>query len=303
MKLHLPGNAVTDNRAAFEFERGDFAGRTFTVSLFVCSNPACDCGKVSFDCSEHAAAPRVSPPAEERERAEGAPNPGHYFTLALGQRQVAPPTPSPEAARLASAFVNEMTGADWQSLERLYCDVKRAQTEHIHPDDVEEPFPERVLRDPSLLIGYGEVFRHAETFSTSCFGGHWLVVDQYCVNPRCNCQDTLLNFRRVPEGATRVQSVSSNGPFFFYDHERGTIDPSASNEAEARAVLQALIQKRPDLDRVLGDRHRLLRLLHARQQEAVRPATMQPVRRTNIGRNEPCPCGSGKKYKKCCGNR
>jgi SWIM/SEC-C metal-binding protein len=22
---------------------------------------------------------------------------------------------------------------------------------------------------------------------------------------------------------------------------------------------------------------------------------------TKIGRNEPCPCGSGKKYKKCCG--
>ncbi|RAZ95039.1 hypothetical protein DK853_32050, partial [Klebsiella oxytoca] len=22
-----------------------------------------------------------------------------------------------------------------------------------------------------------------------------------------------------------------------------------------------------------------------------------------IGRNEPCPCGSGKKYKNCCGNR
>jgi uncharacterized protein YecA (UPF0149 family) len=21
----------------------------------------------------------------------------------------------------------------------------------------------------------------------------------------------------------------------------------------------------------------------------------------NIGRNDPCPCGSGKKYKKCCG--
>lgn len=26
-----------------------------------------------------------------------------------------------------------------------------------------------------------------------------------------------------------------------------------------------------------------------------------PIRRTKIGRNEPCPCGSGKKYKKCCG--
>ncbi len=31
----------------------------------------------------------------------------------------------------------------------------------------------------------------------------------------------------------------------------------------------------------------------------------QPVRRTApaVGRNEPCPCGSGKKYKNCCGRR
>jgi SEC-C motif-containing protein len=27
----------------------------------------------------------------------------------------------------------------------------------------------------------------------------------------------------------------------------------------------------------------------------------QPERRQKIGRNDPCPCGSGKKYKRCCG--
>jgi uncharacterized protein YecA (UPF0149 family) len=29
----------------------------------------------------------------------------------------------------------------------------------------------------------------------------------------------------------------------------------------------------------------------------------QPIRHTGpeVGRNDPCPCGSGKKYKKCCG--
>ncbi|MBQ7411533.1 MAG: SEC-C domain-containing protein [Clostridia bacterium] len=27
----------------------------------------------------------------------------------------------------------------------------------------------------------------------------------------------------------------------------------------------------------------------------------QPVRVEKVGRNDPCPCGSGKKYKKCCG--
>ena len=26
-----------------------------------------------------------------------------------------------------------------------------------------------------------------------------------------------------------------------------------------------------------------------------------PVHKKKVGRNDPCPCGSGKKYKKCCG--
>ena len=33
------------------------------------------------------------------------------------------------------------------------------------------------------------------------------------------------------------------------------------------------------------------------------PAEVHTVRREEpkVGRNDPCPCGSGKKYKKCCG--
>jgi preprotein translocase subunit SecA len=30
-------------------------------------------------------------------------------------------------------------------------------------------------------------------------------------------------------------------------------------------------------------------------------AVQQVVRGEKVGRNDPCPCGSGKKYKKCCG--
>ena len=33
-----------------------------------------------------------------------------------------------------------------------------------------------------------------------------------------------------------------------------------------------------------------------------KPRKQQPVRsQPSVGRNEPCPCGSGRKYKKCCG--
>jgi preprotein translocase subunit SecA len=44
----------------------------------------------------------------------------------------------------------------------------------------------------------------------------------------------------------------------------------------------------------------LLREQHAGEREPEKP---EPVRRAaaKVGRNEPCPCGSGKKFKKCCG--
>ena len=45
----------------------------------------------------------------------------------------------------------------------------------------------------------------------------------------------------------------------------------------------------------------------AQQQAAQAPqgeaAVVKPIKldKPKVGRNEPCPCGSGKKYKKCCG--
>ena len=43
-----------------------------------------------------------------------------------------------------------------------------------------------------------------------------------------------------------------------------------------------------------------------RPPESDRPSSPEEIPQTGKGRtrpNEPCPCGSGKKYKKCCGQR
>ena len=37
------------------------------------------------------------------------------------------------------------------------------------------------------------------------------------------------------------------------------------------------------------------------RKEAKRSVAATRVTKPKIGRNEPCPCGSGKKFKKCCG--
>ena len=39
----------------------------------------------------------------------------------------------------------------------------------------------------------------------------------------------------------------------------------------------------------------------APEASSARPLDKRPLdKRKKIGRNDPCPCGSGKKYKKCC---
>ncbi|MCM2678650.1 anaerobic sulfatase maturase [Echinimonas agarilytica] len=47
----------------------------------------------------------------------------------------------------------------------------------------------------------------------------------------------------------------------------------------------------------------MVRLLHSNRppSDIMGPVTQQVRRHANIGRNSPCPCGSGKKYKRCCG--
>jgi preprotein translocase subunit SecA len=42
-------------------------------------------------------------------------------------------------------------------------------------------------------------------------------------------------------------------------------------------------------------------LAKAREERKKDPSKYQLKSGSEIGRNDPCPCGSGKKYKKCCG--
>ncbi|MCD6390129.1 MAG: SEC-C domain-containing protein, partial [Desulfobulbaceae bacterium] len=46
-------------------------------------------------------------------------------------------------------------------------------------------------------------------------------------------------------------------------------------------------------------------MLMSRSDQAGEERKSEPVKRTGkkIGRNAPCPCGSGKKYKRCCGRK
>lgn len=64
--------------------------------------------------------------------------------------------------------------------------------------------------------------------------------------------------------------------------------------------------KKADIDRLQNEAPDLIpgwiaTLNAARRFHSAAPAPPSPMQSIKVGRNDPCPCGSGKKYKKCCG--
>ena len=68
---------------------------------------------------------------------------------------------------------------------------------------------------------------------------------------------------------------------------------------EGDAVREAAPEKRQDYSKYQSQKTDIMR---AGQQDTRERQKQQPVHaEKTVGRNEPCPCGSGKKYKQCCG--
>jgi uncharacterized protein len=67
------------------------------------------------------------------------------------------------------------------------------------------------------------------------------------------------------------------------------------------ALVDELTEKAPDLipDLVMG--LNVWTKEHGRSVQMLENANQIPVAGKKIGRNDPCPCGSDRKYKLCCG--
>jgi len=72
------------------------------------------------------------------------------------------------------------------------------------------------------------------------------------------------------------------------------------------AVKDEAFEPAPDIDERLAQAaadipRAILLLRKIGEIRASRATRSAPTRRTKVGRNDPCPCGSGKKFKRCCG--
>ncbi|WML32481.1 SEC-C metal-binding domain-containing protein [Neobacillus sp. OS1-32] len=149
-------------------------------------------------------------------------------------------------------------------------------------------------------FSYIEVFEEKKglVLGTEVNDIKYIIYDQYCMNPSCNCDNVILIF---------VESNNNDSEFAI----------RLSLKKKRYEILDIYGISRKQVDEIVKDSLKdseeaigLLRKRYKEMKEAGK-AVLQgsPEINSNVielpvekpKRNEPCPCGSGKKYKKCCG--
>jgi SEC-C motif domain protein len=146
--------------------------------------------------------------------------------------------------------------------------------------------------DPSLMVSY--TFSSDDEASTITYeidGNEYLMIDSYCKNPDCQCSVVLLDF---VERTNLKEFVTS----LHYDYAQSEILKELSPVPQ---FISNALKEDKELNRLLAKRNILVRRGFADYSFKRESLKMQHNIQNKLGRNDPCSCGSGKKYKKCCG--
>jgi hypothetical protein len=273
------------------FEKGPLAGQQYRLALSVCENPVCQCDRISLDCYSDPGAPsefRSSDPI----RLEMDLNTRAITNLKELRRNRI-------AYALAISVESEISDEEWAKLNRLFLAAKYRQTEQANLDQIEIHFPPDVLSGHGSMVGYYEILPYARPVVITLESTIWILDDQYCVKAECVCREAVVSLFAETSFDDCYERPVMTEVSFRYAYDTGTINTlltrSDSGPAEPD-LLHALELVQPDLNSFLAKRHALLRRLFQRATagKAIR------LTKKAVGRNDPCPCGSGKKYKRCC---
>jgi hypothetical protein len=132
-------------------------------------------------------------------------------------------------------------------------------------------------------------------------GGHaYEASELYCPVPACECNEMIVAFkffdgRKTLEiGHVMLQLSGEEGK--IVSHKSG-------NRALMNQLLALYKARHQALSARLNRRYLVMKEVGKRVMaaEPEQEVTWKQAVSDKVGRNDPCPCGSGKKYKKCCG--
>ncbi|WP_220275170.1 SEC-C metal-binding domain-containing protein [Emticicia sp. BO119] len=264
-----------------EIGEGEFSGKILKSNeLQPCMELTCTCGNIYFAADEH------------------------LYALDVVNNQVLKYTESEAIDSGNDTYLksleNEISDEQWGELNAFFKDLKGMASEVADADKIEAHFEnyKKVLQE-SQMVSYFEVLPWSFDFNVEIEGKKYWISDFYCVKPSCSCTSVLLLFSFSYEEDPSLE--------LWYDYRTHEVSMGQLDDKKmpvTKIIREIRYTQAEKFRQTLSSRHKRMTVFFSNflKRNKISPSLNSPVIASDtIGRNDLCPCGSGKKYKKCCG--
>lgn len=267
--------------------KSKFYASSMIIKEVYCTNPKCDCRDVTL---------RFFKLGEEN-------NEGKILfsvKLDLDNFKVLDKVSYDMSVKVDEIIAEFLTGLDTVIRDRFNKNYRIGKG--LEDEKSVKPISQKVI-DLTLngsCLAFVEIFNNVETITFRDEKTNLIYIeDQYCMSPKCLCNETFISFIVVNE----VNGKGENVFTLKYSLKNGKYDVESKYCADEymNEILKSFKKEEKQIREKLKKRYKDMKVIgkqiHNENKIKVAPQTAI----LQVGRNEVCPCGSGKKYKKCCG--
>ncbi|WP_207219969.1 YecA family protein [Emticicia agri] len=264
-----------------EIGEGEFAGKILkSDELQPCMELTCSCGNIYFADADQ------------------------LYALDVANNQVLKYTDSEVIDSTKDTYLksleNEISGEQWGELNTFFKDLKGMASEMADANKIEANFANyRKVLQESQMVSYYEVLPWSFDLHIEIEGTKYWISDFYCVQPSCTCTSVLLLL------SLSYDEQPSLELWYDYSNQEVSMGQLDDKKLPVTKIIREIRYTQVDKFRkTLSNRHERMTKFFNNflQKNKISPTLQSPIiGAETIGRNDLCSCGSGKKYKKCCG--
>ena len=258
----------------YRFEEEDYE-HTYVLEDYYCTNPFCDCQHVTLSFSQQ-------------------DNPSNQLTLMLNFNKTQGQLPNQKKytkvqSEIIKGFVKNLPNELLVLFKQRYMEAKAFG---------EKDPKSYLILDPGKYVNYMECFpRNEENLNFSCEEEKFFAEDSYELDPRIDNRDIKLVFYPFELDDKNLKPIFT---YTYYFDENKRAEADSKLDAKASNILLGLNQTFPNLFETFKKRYKQSKSMG---DDLLKLGPKIPVSEGEVKSNDPCPCGSGKKYKKCCANK
>jgi len=255
----------------YRFEEENYRN-IYVLEDYYCTNPFCDCNHVTISlCNREEPDSRFSFLLHFNRKTGSLPN---------------QPALTPKQSGLVKEFLQELSDELLVLFKQRYMEAKAYG---------EKTPMSYLVFEPGRYVNYMEIKPRAkELLDFSYKGDKHFAEDAYELDPRNDNKHVRLTFFKFEPHEEKSPPILS---YTYYFDEKLREEEDSKLDADKTDLLIQFNEFIPNLNEILKKRYKETKSIGSELLESAPKLEFQPHK---ISRNDMCPCGSGKKYKKCC---